>query len=295
MSNEGYGHEYWFKEYSGFRGDILAQIEHGVYFGRNVSPYVNVIPNEWEISAFLTYGRYREKLIKQTYPDTFVRAVGPYIQYAKTNERYREELRSALLPGKRTMVLFPAHSVANGHIIFSHEILIQRSMRYAGDRDIDNLIVCLSPMDLNGALAKVYRENGFVVATCGDVTNDFLPRQRAIFELADITISNAMGTHIGYSIAMGVPHRIIEPVSLDAKIAGRCIASGVDLEAYSAERDSFLAAYFIDDEGRQTTELQRNLYEEYWGGNIRLAPDEMLKVLNSCSARHRPSLRVVGK
>lgn len=295
MSNEGYGHEHWIKEYSGYRGDILAQIEHGVYFGHNVSPYVNVIPNEWEISAFLTYGPYRKKLIGDAYPNALVRAIGPYIQYAKTNEKYREELRESLLPRQKTIVLFPAHSVANGRILFSHEALIQKSIRYARDREIGNLVVCLSPMDINGSLASMYREKGFVVATCGDVANDFLPRQRAIFELADITLSNTMGTHIGYSIAMGVPHRIIEPVSLDAIISGRCIAPGIDLEAFSAERDSFLAAFCTDDEGWRTTQLQRNLYEEYWGGNIHLAPDEMLGVLNECSAHRSPSLNAAGK
>ena len=295
MSNEGYGHEHWLKEYSGYRGDISAQIEHGVYFGRNVSPYVNVIPNEWEISAFLTYGPYRKMLIRDAYPNAFVQAIGPYIQYAKTNTKYREELRGSLLPGQKTVVLIPAHSVANGRIVFSHETLIQKSKRYARDRGIRNLVVCLSPMDINGSLANMYRENGFVVATCGDAANDFLPRQRAIFELADTTLSNAMGTHIGYSIAMGVPHRIIEPVSLDAKISGRCIAPGIDLEAYSAERDSFLAAFCTDDEGRRTTQLQRNLYEEYWGGGIQLAPDEMLEVLNECSTYRTPPLNATGK
>ena len=294
MSNEGYGHEYWLKEYSGYRGDVFAQIEHGVYFGRNVSPHVNVIPNEWEISAFLTYGPYRKKLICEAYPNALVQAVGPYIQYVKTDENYREELRGSLQPGQRTLVLFPAHSVSNGYIQFSHEALIQKCIGYARNRGINNLIVCLSPMDINGSLANAYRENGFVVATCGNVANDFLPRQRAIFELADITISNAMGTHIGYSIYMGVPHRIIEPVSLDAKVAGRCIAPGVDLRAYSMERDLFLEAFYIDDEGRQTTPLQQNLYEEYWGGNICLEPDEMFEVLEACFT-HRGSSKMITR
>ena len=295
MSNEGYGHEYWLKKYSGYRGDILAQIEHGVYFGRNVSPDVNIIPNEWEISSFLTYGPYREKLIRFAHPNAFVQAIGPYIRYVKTDEKYREQLRASLLPGQKTVVLFPAHSVANGRILFSHEALIQKSKRYARDRGIGNLVVCLSPMDLNRQLAKVYRDNGFIVATCGGVSKDFLQRQRAIFEIADVAISNAMGTHIGYSIAMGVPHRIIEPVSLDAKISGRCIAPGIDLAAYSAERDSFLAAFCVDDEGCQTTELQQNLYEEYWGGSIRLRSDEMFKVLKACSAHYRQTVKSAGK
>lgn len=279
MSNEGYGHEYWLKKYSGFQDDICAQIEHGVYFGKNTSPKVNVIAAEHDFRSFITYGNYRKECLSAAYPEARVVEIGPYIQYAETDQSYYQYIKTNQLKGERTLTLFPAHSVRDGKTRFSHMRLIERVVHLAKERDMINLMVCLSPMDISTSLEDLYKNNGFFVVSCGDSPTTFLPRQRAIFENSDLTVSNDLGTHIGYSLAMGTPHLIVEPVSLASKIESSCIAPGINLEQYSRERNHIISAFSLDHEGRCSNEEKENIYEYYWGGSIHRSPEEMKRML----------------
>lgn len=282
MSNEGYGHEYWLKEYSGYEGDIYAQIEHGVYFGKNISSQVNVISEEHQIGSIITYGDYRKECIREAYPNYNVQMIGPYIQYVAEDKKYKEEIKRQINPNYATLVLFPAHSVASGHILFSHYDLIEDCKKYAYERDFKNLMVCLSPMDINSQLAAQYEHAGFLVVTSGDNRAKFLSRQKAIFNIADLSVSNAMGTHIGYSIACNTPHRLVRPIAVEDRIKGNCIAPGVNLDALKQEHGEFISSFYIEDSGKDITASQYDLFNYFWGGKIKLNPQEIRKMLFSC-------------
>ena len=59
---------------------------------------------------------------------------------------------------------------------------------------------------LNGD-AAIFEDAGFVVVTCGYREDcHFLERQRTLIKLADFTMSNSIGTHVGYCVYMGKPH-----------------------------------------------------------------------------------------
>lgn len=275
MSNEGYGHDYWLKKYSGFTEDIAAQIEHGVYFGGNTSPGVNPIAEEQEIGAFITYGPYRKEHLSHAYPDHAVAMIGPYIQYAETDQEYFASLKEAIDDSKKTLTLFPSHSVRDGRAHFNHAELVNSTKSFAEKSEYGNLLVCLSPMDYTSALADFYREEGFVVASCGEDGIRFLPRQRAIIGVSDLTVSNDIGTHIGYSLAMEVPHLLINPISVEEKIKGNCIAPGANLGLFREERAEIVGAFSDYDYSAATSELQEKIYDYYWGGSIKLSPAEL--------------------
>lgn len=283
MSNEGYGHEYWIKQYSGYKGDVYAQIEHGVYFGQNTSPKVNPVEAEHEFGAFITYGQYREDCIKQSDPQANVVAIGPYIQYASTDEGYKREILGKIDPLGKTIVLFPAHSVKDGRAIFDHLNLISEVTKIAERLGITNRLVCLSPMDYEGELVREYESEGFVVVTCGSDARSFLPRQRAIFEVADISVSNDLGTHVGYSLSMKVPHRFVCMIPFSAKV----VAPGANMRSIKEERELFESAFSDLDYGCGITDEQIALVDYYWGANIHYSPDELARKLKELEARYR--------
>lgn len=283
MSNEGYGNEHWLREYSNYKDDVYAQIEHGVYFGENTSPNVNPIPQEHEIGSFITYGEYREKCLRCAYPKANIVTVGPYIRYAPTDKEYKEELQSKLVSEKRTLTLFPAHSVREGKIAFGHADLIFSCKEIAERNGFGNLIVCLSPMDYKSDLVNLYKSESFVVATSGDNNINFLPRQRAIFEVSDLTVSNDLGTHLGYSVAMGVPHRFVDVVSFSAKV----FPPGVNMQLLEQERSSIIRAFSDLSNLCETTAEQMELVDYYWGMGIKLSPDQLFGSLAGCKAAYR--------
>ena len=54
---------------------------------------------------------------------------------------------------------------------------------------------------------ETYLEHGFECVTAGHIYDPFfLSRLKSIIDLATITTSNEIGTHIGYCIFMGKPH-----------------------------------------------------------------------------------------
>lgn len=279
MSNEGYGHEYWLKKYSGFKGDIAAQIEHGVYFGGNTSPEVNPLFTEHEIGAFITYGPYREKHLSSVYPDHAIYAIGPYIQYANTDQEYLDSLRDIIDSAKKTLTLFPSHSVRDGCVRFCHEELAESVKDIAENEGYGNIIVCLSPMDHASSLANFYESQGFVVVSCGEDSLRFLSKQRAIMEASDLTVSNDVGTHIGYSLAMGVPHFVINPISVEEKVKGNCVAPGADLGLFRKEHDEIVEAFSDSGCLASISSAQKRIYDYYWGGLVKLSPEEMRTML----------------
>ena len=59
--------------------------------------------------------------------------------------------------------------------------------------------------------AKYYLEAGFKIVTAGHQLDIyFLSRLKSIIELSDYTVSNSVGTHLGYCIWMNKPHYIID-------------------------------------------------------------------------------------
>ncbi|BAK44104.1 hypothetical protein [Eggerthella sp. YY7918] len=281
-SNEGYGHEYWLKQYCGYGGDLYAAIEHGVYFGGNVSDRVNTIYREWEIGSFITYGQYRAKYIKDQYPEHDVYLIGPYIQYVSPDKEYQDFIRGGIDDACKTLTLFPCHSVRNGKAVFDFDSLLGSTKWFARTHGFKNLIVCISPMDYNDKIIKAYQREGFFVVTCGSDPYAFLPRQRAIFEISDVTISNDLGTHVGYSLACQTPHAIMDPVSFQDRIDSGCVAPGVDIGLYQKERVQFFEAFHPKFYQGKITHDQRELFNYYWGGNIRQSTVNMNEIFNQC-------------
>lgn len=287
-SNAGYGHEYWIRRYSGYSGRVYGAIEHGVYFGDNTSTSMNPIPGEWRFGSFITYGDYRMQLLSKAYPEHLIVKIGPYIQYSSSDRGYKESIRGMFLRREgRTLAAFPAHSVRNGKRKFSHEEFAEAVDGYAAKMDCLNKVACISPMDFREEILSPYRERGFVVATSGEDPRSFLPRQRAVMELSDITVSNDLGTHVGYSVCLGVPHVILNPVK-ENDIEGLDV--GTNKEVLIRQKRLFHRVFSGKSAMGVITGEQRSLVDYFWGDEC-LAPESMRDALDQIEEHSRRFLQ----
>jgi hypothetical protein len=76
--------------------------------------------------------------------------------------------------------------------------------------DYDTVIIVGWSRAISVAQKREYEDNGYLFMVSGDQNDhNFLSRQRAIMELAYHSLSFSFGTHVGYFLALGISHEII--------------------------------------------------------------------------------------
>jgi len=182
---------------------IKAYIEHAITF----TDYSCPSENDCAYKSVILCGDFRENVLLKEKINKKIIKIGPYINYASPylpQEKFRKEKKRL---GKNILA-FPAHSVPRIDVdydikSFSREVLsLKKKYKY------DSARVCLYWKDAR--LEKTYRDLGFEVVSAGHQFDPlFLPRLRTLIELADLTISNGVGSHIGYSLSLRVPHYLV--------------------------------------------------------------------------------------
>lgn len=274
-SNGYYGHEYWMKEYSHWRKPIYGLIEHGVYFGNNTS----IIGDEKEycIRNIITFGDYREKTINKAFPDYQVSKVGPRIAYAKTDEKFLKQLTNEV-GGEKVLTLFPAHSLADYKCSYDVDGLLFNAREIMNEKKIQHLRVCLKEQDMTNGNADYFISRGCTVVSAGSASINFLPRLRAIIESSALTMSNSLGTHLGYCIYLNKPHILIKQHRIEAGVDNKNINSVY--RSYKEEEDMFAKVFnrncqlFINKE-------QYELCNYYWGFEYVKEPLELYRLFAS--------------
>lgn len=266
------------KEYASVSGKVRACIEHGVYFG----DYVNVEESVRSgLPAVITFSDVRRTHIRSVSPKTTF-SIGPYICYAHDHvggER-AAQLRSEL--GK-TLLVFPSHSHDRESTHFDSSALVDEVERFRSAGSFDSVICCLYYWDLRLGRAELYEDTDFLLATAGHRYDPrFLGRLRTLIGLSDHTLSNSVGTHIGYSVALGRPHTLIcqdvhwgqerSPVPRLSGSAGTRQAEIAEVrEAFCGPSDAI-------------TDQQRLVCERYWGLDQLRSPEELRFILDTCGA-----------
>lgn len=196
--NDLYGNAYVLKQH--FPVDEYTRIEHGVYFGEHVPPR----NSDTITRTIITFSEYRKKILQQ-YIDKPIITTGSYIYYANMllNPTQFASLKSSL---GRVLLVFPSHSIAGVHVQFDMQKWIEyiESIR----QDFDTVLVCLYFKDVTQH-AEQYQSHGYRIVTAGHIQDyHFLERLKTIISLSDMTVSNNLGTHIGYCVSLGKPHHI---------------------------------------------------------------------------------------
>ena len=131
--NSNYGHEYWLKRYSSYNKDICALIEHGLHF-KCLKAKIGW-ETEWDLGSIITFGNSRYEVLRKWYPNYNIVRIGPRIHYVPLDRGYLKEIKSKIDPGKKTMALFPAHSLANEKSNYDVDSFLNDALDFAKEND----------------------------------------------------------------------------------------------------------------------------------------------------------------
>ncbi len=281
IDNNLYGHAHYLKKFAGIKNDLNAYLEHGVFWGG----MVHADQKYWYTKRIITFGDNRKKAIEKKLPAKEAVCVGPYIHYA--DELFNPE-KMALLKAKlgRVLLVFPSHSIVNQSREFSLEDFITEVNRIKVD--FDTVLVSLYFLDaLKTDQVKRYEQEGFRIVTSGHrFDRHFIARHRTIISLADMTVSNSVGTHIGYCVYLGKPHYIFKQehrvVSTSDKELQRhtSMYDGNEKQKADAEMDEVVKA-FATYSPHEISTKQKEVVEKYWGISSLKSPKELRSIFGS--------------
>lgn len=190
------------KEYANFPLDkkIHALFEHGI----QLTDYCHDFFRAHEYEPSIVPSQYRVEVLKKQKNYNGSYAIGPYIHYSKSllNSDKLDEEKERL--GK-TLLVFPSHSIEGLVSSFDYEKFCEEIEKYSSD--FDSVRICMYYKDINLKRFKPYKKKGFEIVTAGHFNDyNFIPRLKSIIETSDMTMSNEIGTHLGYCIYLNKPH-----------------------------------------------------------------------------------------
>jgi hypothetical protein len=178
-------------------------IEHGLILGALVQKH-----NLYSYASnIVTFSDYRRDFIKKLSKKNIV-CIGPYISYVDLilDECTLSKLKENL---GRVLLVFPSHSIES--------ITLQYSIPYFCNEiekirfDFDTVIVCLYWKDIKDGVDAEYIKRGYKVTTAGyKYDYYFLDRLKTLIYLSDFTMSNSVGTHVGYCVNLNKGHYIFK-------------------------------------------------------------------------------------
>ena len=235
---------------------------------------------EWEKSKIelrnLVWSRKIVEMFREHTDNPYIYAIGAPFFFAKSLLDV-EQLAAEKLRLGRNLLAFPMHSET--HVDTNYDpnnflnVLAEERKRF------DTVRVCMYWKDIQRGMHKVFEDAGYECVCNGHLYDPlFLRRQKTLFELADATISNGVGSHIGYSLYMGKPHWLIDDQYEYVNISA--IGDAEELTDV-AKKDNFLKVKnaFLNNADYIITSSQREVIDEFWGGADVKTPEEMRKIL----------------
>lgn len=273
-----YGHVEVFKKYINNKSDLKNfHIQHGVILGNLVQ---DIMINSFA-RTIITFSENRKKIIQKN-TDKKIVAVGPYIRYAP-NRLPLQKFKNLKNQFGKTLLVFPAHSsVDRTKINFDQISLINKIHEIKNNYDIKTVFVNLFYSDCKKETADLYEKEGFVVCSAGFWLSEyFLPNLRTIIELSDYTMSNRVGTHVGYCLALNKPHYIFNQQHKEEFIGKKGME---DLKQFFNSHDSMnidekeIFEKFSKEEF-SITEEQLEVVRKYWGHDLFFSSDELKSLI----------------
>ena len=280
IDNNLYGQAYSLKRYAGIKHDLQAYIEHGLFWGG----MVHQDEYYWYVKKFITFSENRKESITNKGIEKNVICVGPYIHYASNlySAENFSQLKSEL--GKALLV-FPSKSILNIESKYDVDEFINEVKRIG--KDFKTILVSLYFLDArNKAITDAYQNQGFKIVTSGHrYDHYFLDRQRTIIELADMTMSNEVGTHVGYCVHLNRPHYIfeqkLERVGSSVKELKRetKLYENTEDQQRHAEKQEVIQAF--GSYSFEISEKQKEVIDKYWGTSSTKTPEELKQLLSN--------------
>lgn len=272
LPNALYGHARVIREYSEYNKNILACIEHGIYFGNHVSR----TEIESHLQCIITFSHNREEYLVTRTRKKII-PIGPYIHYAK--HYYSDERLKAIKESLgKVLLIFPVHSLSQTDADYDIDEFIKEIN--VNIDTYDTVLVCLYWADILKGYANKFENEGFCVITAGYNKDPyFISRLKSIISLADFIMTNSVGTHIGYCIYMkkGV-YVYKQDIAVLEKVRNFFTRTN-DEEASMYEEMEELEKVFSRIEP-YITEEQYKICNKYWGFDCLKSSYELNRLLS---------------
>ena len=234
--------------------------------------------------GLLVQSPYRKEVLERKFKSKKIIEIGSYINYA---EDYYSEEKMKVLKEKfgKTLVVFPSHSTSEITSEYDKENLIKEILSIKLRYGFKTIIVCLFYKDVQRNENTEYEKNNFLVVTAGNRFDDnFLSRLKSIIKLSDMTMSNNVGSHIGYCLALGKAHYIYKQ-EIEVKSTEQLKSfeewknrfSKEEWETLYKERSEIYNAFKEYSEAINTEQFKLGQY--YFGINNKKTIDEMKQII----------------
>lgn len=273
FDNSFYGTEYSLNLFCGHDKPIPACIEHGLFFGSYVSEREYIHSG---FSSLLTFSEIRKQHIREKTKIPVI-PLGPYIAYAPLLLS-KKELNEKKASFGKTLLVFPSHSTAYSNAAFDYKALINEILLVKKQHGFKTIIVNLFWKDWESGLEKPFSENGFLISTCGYQRDPFfLSRLKSLILLADVTMSNSVGTNLGYCVFLGKPHYVFCQNVIQSAAQNE---TGEFEKAFVETRNQEKKE--VEDAFRSYSERisisQKNICSRYWGFSNVLSKNQLLSL-----------------
>ncbi|WP_420187040.1 hypothetical protein M1B74_11545 [Bacteroides pyogenes] len=246
---------------------LNSYVEHGLFFGK----YVAKLSYMYDVDKIVTFGEFRSNVLKESglICDSEIIEIGPYIAYA---EKLLDDTAFLKLKQKlgKTLLVFPTHSIENMTTDYDNDELCSKIEEIREIHGYNTIMISLYWKDIleKPELCQHYEDRGYRIV-CSGHKNDinFLNRQRTFIELADMTMSNEAGTHIGYCLYLNKPHFVYkQKITFKEGYEQAIAAERMDdeLTASQLHHRSLVEEKFTE-YSELITQSQKDIVEYYWG------------------------------
>lgn len=270
-ANDWYGHAKIFKKYMNIDNNYQFKfiIEHGSYTTEQVSE----VELEQDLPSFVTSNEFRVKIFKK-YSDSCY-SIGPYIHYAQNIYPQEKILTEKKRLGKNILV-FPAHSLNFINQNYDSKWFMRNVKKIA--KNFQNIRICLYWADIQMGIHKYYEGLGFECVSAGHILDPFfLPRLKTLIEISDLTISNDVGTHVGYCTYLNKPHIIFHKIP-NIKTNKKWLEFTQEYWSSIPYQEILKEFSNVTD---KITPIQRTISNKYYGGETDIkSPSQFKKIVD---------------
>jgi hypothetical protein len=241
-------------------------LEHGIIFCDHIgtvftSKYIDIN----KCRNIYTYSENRKRILEKYNKKLNIIPVGPYILGAsffydtKTRSNIKKKFGKILL-------VFPSHSTKSVQTHYDKQAFINEILRIQDN--FQSVFVCLHRLDIVNNQYQEFLNSNFIIVTAGSPEDiKFLSRLKDLIELSDMTMSNSLGTHIGYSICMKKPHYLFyQPTNFI--LSDKITKYQENYEFYEdneKQKLSFDFSRIFGTFSREISQEQISICQNYWG------------------------------
>ena len=238
-------------------------IEHGLCYAEAAPNLLNILSYK-PIGKIFTYSNRRkeqlEKLMSRAGYHNEVIALGPIIPGA-SNFYSQSDLSNIKKKLGKTLLVFPMHSWPGVENEFDNDEFVQEIERLKPQ--FETILVCLYYMDIRRGKHKPFVEKGYTIVCNGSRFDTyFISRHRDLIEISDVTMSNGIGTHVGYSICLNRPHYYFKQ-KMKQTISSDYSAESPEQDFRVGFEEEFVKVF--GEFSFEITEAQKDFVRLYWG------------------------------